>query len=122
MPDPLKAAAQQASIDDYRFDKPTPERAMDGLTMGEEHRYYQRACKTMGAVYSSRVKADELQMAVKLPDSLALHGMTEDEARGHERYLHDKMEEVIVWIIRWHKIKRETEGHRASPGAREDRR
>lgn len=105
MPD-LKATAQLESIADYKFDAPRPEHAMDGLTLGEEHGYYTRACRTMGAVYSSRVSKDELQMSVKLPPSLALEGMTEEEARGHERYIHDRMEEAIVWIIRWHQIQR----------------
>lgn len=102
----LKTTAQQASVDDYCFDKPALEDAMQGLTFGEEHRYYTKACRTIGATYNSKVSADSLTMTVKLPPSLALTGMTEEEAAGHERYLHNKMEEVIVWIIRWHKIKR----------------
>lgn len=104
--DELETTARKASIADYSFDKPPIEKAMEGLTMGEEHRYYAKACQTMGAIYTTRVSADELSISVKLPPSLALTGMTEKEARGHERYIHDELEKAIVWIIRWHKIQR----------------
>jgi hypothetical protein len=102
----LQDAARQASLDDYRFGKPPMEEALDGLTMGEIHRYYTKACQTVGAIYSSKVKPDAITMTVTLPPMLALVGMTEEEAAGHERYLHNEMEKAIVWIIRWHKIKR----------------
>lgn len=106
MGDDLKATTQQLSIDDYRFDKPALENAMQGLTLGEEHGYYTKACRTMGAIYETAVSANSLSIKVMLPDSLALNGMTEKEARGHENYLHNQMEEAIVWIIRWHQIQR----------------
>lgn len=102
MSDPLTKLAQQASLDDYVFAKPDLAHALQGLTFGEEHRYYAKACQTAGAVYSTKIKADQLTVSVKLPDSLALVGMTKDEAERHERYLHNEMEKVIVWIIRWH--------------------
>lgn len=63
---------------------------------------YTHACRTIGAVYSSKVSTNEISMSVKLPDTLALTGMTREDAEKNERYLHSKMEDAIVWIIRSH--------------------
>jgi hypothetical protein len=69
------------------------------LTLGEQARYAARECQTKGAVYSSRITGNEITFSVKLPPTLAMTGLTADEARCLEGYLHRKLEEQIVAIL-----------------------
>ena len=69
------------------------------LTFGEQARYGAAECKTKGAVYSSRVKHNVVEVRVSLPDSLAMNGLREDEAKWIEAALHKELETTIHWII-----------------------
>lgn len=71
----------------------------NSLTIGEQHRYAQRECKTKGAVYSSRICEDRIEFSVALPPSLRLSGLTGEEAASYERELHRVVEDRITWII-----------------------
>lgn len=104
MPD-LDRTAREASIADYVGEGPALADAFQGLTMGETHRYYVQACRTVGAIYESHVSRSEMAMKVTLPEDLALNGLTATEAASMERYLHNEMEKAIVWCIRNHKAK-----------------
>lgn len=99
----LERRARQEVIDGSVFGPASVEAAFTGLTFGEQQDYYRRACRTAGAVYSSHVASDQISMTVSLPTALALDGLTEDEARKHEQFLHDRMEDAITWIIRRHR-------------------
>lgn len=69
------------------------------LTLGEQQSYRRAACRTMGAVYSISVSGNKVSVAVTLPDTLALRGLTEAKAKSIERFLHNKMEDALVWVL-----------------------
>lgn len=78
------------------------------LTLGEQARYGAAECKTKGAVYSVRVSRNKIDVSISLPDSLALNGLREDEAKCIEAALHSKLEDTIHWII----VSRQAEANR----------
>lgn len=77
------------------------------LTLGEQQRYAARECKTRGAVYSSKISADRIEFSIQLPASLAMCGLTKDEAGALERYLHRRLEEQVAAILTIRQFQRE---------------
>ena len=75
------------------------------LTLGEQARYAARECQTSSAVYSSKISGNEITFSVSLPRSLAMDGLTEDDARKLKSFLHRKMEEQIVAILQLRQIR-----------------
>ena len=71
------------------------------LTLGEQQGYRVAACRTAGAVYETLVSPAEISIRVKLPPALAMKGMSAEHAAGHERFLHKRMEDAVVWVLEW---------------------
>lgn len=106
---PLGFAAASADWNEAFAGRPMEYHDWLTLTFGEQQRYAAQECKTKGAVYSSRVSRNSIAFEISLPESLALDGLTEDEAGSLERHLHRVLEKQISSILTLRAYKRESE-------------
>lgn len=100
-PKPLGYEASAEDWNEALAGRPMQMSDWNGLTLGEQHRYAERECKTKGAIYSSRICEDRIEFSVELPKALRLSGLTKSEAESYERELHRVVEDRIAWILQY---------------------
>jgi hypothetical protein len=96
---PIGFEAAKADWNEALAGRPMNDEDFYSLTFGEQARYGAQECKTKGAMFTTRISQNVLEVRVELPASLSLAGIQKSEAVGIEYAIHKAIENTIHWIL-----------------------